>query len=158
MSVPKTLVLLLALSAVVAGCSQTEVVDVEAESAAIRELGRQWRDAVTANDFDAILSFYAETAMEMPANSPIAYGHQAIRAWYESWLTAEVINIWTTEVIEVAASGDLAYERGTYNFSMDTPDGPIKDVGKYVLIWKKIDGKWKAVADISNSDLPLPGQ
>ncbi len=41
MSVPKTLVLLLAFSAVIAGCSQTEVVDVEAESAAIRELGRQ---------------------------------------------------------------------------------------------------------------------
>ncbi len=158
MSVPKTLVLLLAFSAVIAGCSQTEVVDVEAESAAIRELGRQWRDALTANDFDAILGFYAETAMEMPANTPIVVGHQAIRAWYESWLTTEVVNIWTTEVIEVAASGDLAYERGTYDFSMDAPDGPIKDVGKYVLIWKKIGGQWKAIIDISNSDLPFPGQ
>ncbi len=158
MSFLKALVLIFALSAVVTGCSQTKVVDVEAENAAIRELGRQWRDAVTANDFDAILGFYAETAMEMPANTPIADGHQAIRAWYESWLTAEVTNIWTTEVIEVTASGDLAYERGTYNFSMNTPDGPIEDVGKYVLIWKKIDGKWKAVADISNSDLPPAGQ
>ena len=138
--------------------TQAEVVDVEAESAAIRELGRQWRDAVTANDLDAILGFYAETALEMPANIPIAVGHQAIRVWYESWLTTEVVNIWTTEVIEVAASGDLAYERGTYDFSMDTPDGPIEDVGKYVLIWKKIGGQWKAIIDISNSDLPLPGQ
>ena len=158
MSVPKTIVLLLALTTFVGGCSQTEVVDVEAETAAIHEMGRQWRDALVSNDFDAILGFYAETAMEMPANTPIALGHQAIRAWYESWLTTEVVNIWTTEVIEVAASGDLAYERGIYDFSMDTPDGPIEDVGKYVLIWKKIGGQWKAVADISNSDLPLSGQ
>lgn len=128
MSVPKTLVLLLALSTVVGGCSQTEVVDVEAETAAIHEMGRQWRDAVVANDFDAILGFYAETAMEMPANTPIALGHQDIRAWYESWLTTEVVNIWTAEVIEVAVSGDLAYERGTYDFSMDAPDGLIEDV------------------------------
>ena len=158
MLIQKTLFLLLALSTVVGGCSQIEVVDVEAETAAIREMGRQWRDALVANDFDAILGFYAETAMEMPSNTPIALGHQAIRAWYESWLTAEVVNIWTTEVIEVAASGDLAYERGTYDFSMDSPDGLIEDVGKYVLIWKKIGGQWKAIIDISNSDLPPPGQ
>ena len=158
MLIPKTLFLLLALSTVGGGCSQREVVDIEAETAAIREMGRQWRDALVANDFDAILGFYAETAMEMPANTPIALGHQAIRAWYESWLTAGVVNIWTTEVIEVAASGDLAYERGTYDFSMDTPDGSIEDVGKYVLIWKKIAGQWKAIVDISNSDLPLTGQ
>jgi len=34
---------------------------------------------------------------------------------------------------------------------------PVTDRGKLVEVWKKqADGKWKTVADIFNSDLPLP--
>jgi ketosteroid isomerase-like protein len=32
-------------------------------------------------------------------------------------------------------------------------DAPI-DKGKYLVLWKKEDGKWKLHRDISNSDLP----
>ena len=34
---------------------------------------------------------------------------------------------------------------------------PVTDKGKYVTVYKKqADGSWKAVADIMNSDMPLP--
>ena len=34
---------------------------------------------------------------------------------------------------------------------------PVTDKGKYVTVYKKqADGSWKAVADILNSDMPLP--
>ena len=39
-----------------------------------------------------------------------------------------------------------------------SPGGePLTDTGKYVVVWRKIDGKWKAAADIFNSDLPASG-
>ena len=77
----------------------------------------------------------------MPANSPIIVGRKAIHQWYSEWLLdPNVSNTFTAEVIEVAASGDLAYERGIYHVVMDSPEGRIEDVGKYVLIWKKIGG------------------
>jgi len=30
------------------------------------------------------------------------------------------------------------------------------DKGKYIVIWKKVDGEWKYYRDIFNSDLPIP--
>jgi ketosteroid isomerase-like protein len=41
---------------------------------------------------------------------------------------------------------------------MKDPDGkPMKDRGKFIEVWKKqADGKWKVVADMFNSDIPLP--
>jgi ketosteroid isomerase-like protein len=38
----------------------------------------------------------------------------------------------------------------------DAQGKPVTDRGKYTEVWKKqADGKWKAVADIWNSDLPV---
>jgi hypothetical protein len=30
----------------------------------------------------------------------------------------------------------------------------VKDEGKYVVAWKKVDGAWKVAADIFNSNVP----
>ena len=60
--------------------------------------------------------------------------------------------------IEVAESGDLAYEIGTYTMSGTSPDGTTwSDEGKYVEIFQNVNGEWKIATDIWNSDTPLPG-
>ena len=41
-------------------------------------------------------------------------------------------------------------------FNQNTPKGFVD--GKWVDIYKKIDGKWKPIVAISNSDEPLSGQ
>jgi ketosteroid isomerase-like protein len=61
-------------------------------------------------------------------------------------------------VIEVAASADLGYYRGTYHVIVETADGPVEDVGKFLAIWKKIHGEWKVIAECVNSDLPAVQQ
>ena len=50
----------------------------------------------------------------------------------------------------------MAYVLGTYQLTMKDPQGnPVNDHGKFVEVWRKqADGKWKAVADTFNSDLP----
>ena len=32
-----------------------------------------------------------------------------------------------------------------------------EDVGKYVVVWRKVGDEWKAAADIFNSDKPAAG-
>ena len=46
---------------------------------------------------------------------------------------------------------------GVYQVTAKDPQGkPVTHHGKFVEVWKKqADGKWKAVADTDNSDLPL---
>jgi ketosteroid isomerase-like protein len=65
---------------------------------------------------------------------------------------------WQPTKVEVARSGGLAFAQGTYEMTMTGPQGsPVTDRGKYIDVWKKqADGAWKVVADIFNSDMPLP--
>jgi len=54
--------------------------------------------------------------------------------------------------IDVAASGDLAYTRGTFNvtYTNATTKKPETMSGNYVTVFKKQpDGSWKAVQDIA---------
>jgi len=138
------------------GCANPPQVDLSAEADAIRELDRQWQAAVEAKDVEGVLSFYAPNAVKMDPNAPALVGKEHFREAFEVWLPLpEVSNAFEPDVIEVSASGDMAWDRGTYQFRMETPEGVVEDVGKYLMVWEKIDGEWKVVAECGNSDLPL---
>jgi len=149
----------LAIVVVLAGsiaCGGRSNVDLAAEEETIRALDRQWQAAVDGKDVAAAAAFFAPDGIVMPAGGPMIVGREGIEAWFSEWLVSpEVSNSFAPDVIEVAASGDLAYDRGTYRFVMETPEGRFEDVGKYVVVWRKIDGEWLAALDISNSDLPV---
>ena len=46
------------------------------------------------------------------------------------------------EEFKVAASGDLAYERGIV-WSSEKPGSELKEGGNYVYLWKKDGGQWR---------------
>jgi ketosteroid isomerase-like protein len=56
--------------------------------------------------------------------------------------------------IEVAKSGDLAYDVGTFELKTNDAQGNVTtEVGKYVVVWKKRSDKtWKAVIDMFSTD------
>lgn len=142
------LTLLLAMTTVEAG-------DRAADAQRIRELGSAWVAAVGAKDIAAIQNFYAPDAQFLAPNAPPAQGRQAIG---EGWrglvqLPGLVMTFGATR-IEVSESGDLAYDVGSYALGFDSESGRVNDNGKYVVVWKKVDGEWKAVVDIFNTNLP----
>ena len=139
------------------GCTAAPGVDVNAEMLEIRELDRLWLVTFSEKDIEGAMQFFAPDAVLMPAHAPAIAGKESIQAWFESWLpNPAVTSTFAPDEIEVAASGDLAYDRGTYQFTMETPEGRFRDTGKYLIVWKIIDGEWKAIFDISNSDLASP--
>ena len=58
--------------------------------------------------------------------------------------------------INVSSSQDMAYEIGTNALGFRGDKGLVQKKGKYVVVWKKVGGTWKAAADIFkiNSDGP----
>jgi len=64
---------------------------------------------------------------------------------------------WKPVYADMAASGDLGYTYGTFEFRSRDKDGKLTvEYGKYVSIWKKQkDGSWKVVMDMGNSS-PVP--
>ena len=51
---------------------------------------------------------------------------------------------------------DRAYEYGINRMVMAGEDGDLLDVGKYLLIWRKIATEWMVVALSFTSDTPAP--
>ena len=60
--------------------------------------------------------------------------------------------IWQPLSADVSQSGDLGYTHGTYSVGSKQPE-KITERGSYVRIWKKQNGVWKVVVDVTN---PLP--
>ncbi len=147
----------LAICLFLLSCSSYLAVDTVGEAQKIRELDRLWLLAFADKDIDGAMEFFANDAVLMPAHTPAIEGKQAIEAWFESWLpNPAVSSTFAPESVEVASSGEFAYDRGNYQFLMETDEGLIRDSGKYLIVWKKVDGEWKALLDISNSDLAAP--
>jgi uncharacterized protein (TIGR02246 family) len=144
------------LAAAVAACATTPRVDRASEEQRIRELDRQAQQAVQARDAATFANLYAVDAVHIPSNMPIVRGRDAIRnSWAEAFRMPGMTVQFGPTRVEVSESGDLAYVLGTYRSSADMPGGRLDDRGNYLVVWKKIDGEWKAVADAGASELPV---
>ncbi len=143
------------------GCAPTPSVDTRAEANAIRTLDAQWTAASKAGDIDKLVLLYAPDAAVIAPDAKIYVGHHAIRQSLQTWLADTVefgTSSGTIDAIEVAASGDLAYARGSGRFSQNTPKGLVDCSEKWVAVYRKIDGRWKIIVDIINNDKPVRGQ
>jgi uncharacterized protein (TIGR02246 family) len=138
------------------GCTSAPTVNVAAEEKAIRAAEADFAQAAGAKSLEKSLSFYAEDAVMLNPNEAIAVGKTAIRAsWTRMLAMPDVSLTWSVDKVEVAKSGDVAYDYGSYSMSFTGPSGKkINDRGKYATIWKKqADGSWKAALDMTNTDL-----
>src|SRR5438105_11103845 len=126
-----------------------------ADEAAVRAASAEWAKVAAAKDLEKTLSYYADDASMFPPNAPVVTGPDARRsAWTKLLAPAELVFSNAATKVEVARSGDLAYETGTFDESFKDDKGqPVKVVGKYVVVWKKQPGgQWKAIIDIFNTD------
>src|SRR5437660_5253083 len=61
---------------------------------------------------------------------------------------------WTPEEADVSSEADMGYTWGNYTFRGRGPDGRVSN-GKYICVWQKQDGHWKAVLFSENAN-PMP--
>jgi uncharacterized protein (TIGR02246 family) len=142
----------------VAEDSADKGVDTAADERAIRGHVDRWLQLVKAKDATGIAQFYTEDGAVMPPNAPIGKGRAAIQQTWDSMMRTPAFDLtFAPEQILVSSSGDLALDRGTYRLTTESAGRQQTDTGKYVVVWRKVDGEWKAAADIFNSDLPLVG-
>lgn len=126
------------------------------DEAAIRAASADWSKAAQAKDLDKSVSFYADDAVFFVNSGALVKGKDNIKmAWQPMLASPGTTLSFDTTYVEVARSGDLAYEYGTYSLVTEAKKGkPTEEKGKYVVVWKKQpNGSWKAVADIDNIGL-----
>src|ERR1700687_304462 len=82
---------------------------------AIRKLDKDWSAAAGSKDVDKTVSFYADDASALPFNAPIAKGKDQIRQVWAHLTSLPGFGLsFGPTTIEVAKSGDLAYDVGTF--------------------------------------------
>jgi len=154
---PITGTVLLAL----AGCAPAAAPapDLAAVEAEVRTVSQSLASAEAAKDIDAAMGYWAPDAVIQPADAPQVQGTDAIRALYDQYFNQMPLQEFegTTTAINVGSGGDMAWEYGVNRFVLNTPDGPQTVMGKYLAVWGKRDGSWKAIALAFSNDAPPSG-
>lgn len=162
MRIPTRTLLLAGLCVAAAACQPT---DREAEtredwtvqdSTDIAALFDRLKAAGGANDWTAWTAEYTADAVRLPPNSGALRGTQAIMDWNDSFPTVTAFDF---TVERLMGGGDVAVGHGSFTLSAAVADTApaVEDRGKFMTAFRKqADGSWKIVADIWNSDLPVP--
>jgi len=124
---------------------------IAAAQDAIRTASADSVRAAQAKDLEKTVSYYAPNAIMFGVGAPIQ-GIEGIRkVWQQMLATPNLQMKLATISVEVARSGDLGWEYGSFESTSTDPKGkPVTQKGKYVVVWKlQPDGSWKIAADTS---------
>lgn len=113
------------------------------------ELNAKFCADLAKGDAVAIAGRFAEKGKLMPPNMEAIDGHDKIQAFWQAAMNAGLRSA-KIEISDVEVSGNLACESGTYQaFGAGEQ---VLERGKYVVVWKKDGGVWKAHRDCWNSN------
>ena len=131
------------------------VADTPADfKAAIDAAARDFPAAIAAKNAPAVGAYYATDAIVLSPNAEMVNGREAIQSFWKGFIDAGM-NV-KLEPVQSEAEGNLGVEVGKYTI-LD-PAGKTADQGKYLVVWKKEDGKWKLYRDIWNTNMPAPSE
>jgi ketosteroid isomerase-like protein len=125
------------------------------DAATIRAGTELWVKSFNSGNAGATAAIYADDAVLMPPGAPAARGTVAIKAHLAKEIAgakAGGLTFVLGSENEVGVSGDLAWHSGTY--LVKNKAGAFVDTGKYLETWKKVNGKWRVIRDIWNSNGP----
>jgi len=130
-------------------------VDVQAESAAILDLEREFSQAAATKGLVKAYQDYVSSDIRLFRTGKFpSVGRDAALAVFTA---RPQTLVWQSTKADVSRSGDLAYDYGTYELREAANAGAAQtESGNYVHIWKRQrGGKWKLVVDVQN---PIPPQ
>lgn len=143
---PATALFVLLLA--IAGCAQAPVPEPFPQDAA-----DAWVERYTANDAAGIAALYTEDAQLLPPDQEIVSGRAAIQEFFARTNPpgSAALEIAT---VETHVLGDNAHRQGS--FLLKGSDGNTVTAGKFLELWKKVDGKWLIHRDMWSANAPLP--
>jgi len=118
----------------------------------IASANENFMTAFSQSDTAALAALYTENGQVLPPNSKFVTGKEAIQTFWQALIDMGIKEV-KLEIIEVEGHGNTAIE--VSNFTLQGEGGQVFDKGKYIVIWKKVDGQWKLHRDIFNSSMPV---
>jgi uncharacterized protein (TIGR02246 family) len=146
--------LLLPMVAIAACSAPSEPQFVQDDANRIRQRTQEFESAFNSKDAGKVAAFYPGESVLMPPNAPTVRGRESIEKFYVE-LYAQGGTDLEMETKDVRGHGPLAYEAGTYSLNRRPQTGhAVRDRGKYLFIWRNLNGTWGIESTIWSSDLP----
>jgi ketosteroid isomerase-like protein len=135
--------------ALLLGVAFTAEADEAADRAALDAAKQAWVAAFNARDADAMAALTTRDIVLLAPNAAPVRGREAVRAvWRQAASTAKVHTTATTE--ETVIAGGFAWTMGSFTHTL--PDGAVVSRGRFLEIWKRVDGQWKMHRDMFSSN------
>jgi ketosteroid isomerase-like protein len=139
--------------------------DVEFEKKEIERLVQAWVKADNEKDVEKQIVFLTDDVIAHMPGIPAVKGVEANRKLAEEYKTNTGFWSFKTETVEVSSCGDLAYQIGSYHFTVKDWSADsyydksrrgeeIVDDGKMIIIWRNKGDGWKIAVYSSMSNLP----
>jgi len=126
-------------------------IDITAETEALLAADRAFSaTSAKIGAAKAFKQFLADDAIQFPSKGKPLHGSQAI---YDQMIEGDdaYTLTWEPKYAEVSACADLGWTWGRWTLvPVDTTKGTAQ--GHYLNVWKKIDGKWRVLADGGSND------
>ncbi|WP_242095017.1 YybH family protein [Aestuariivivens sediminicola] len=159
----KTIVLLLVFSiSFITGCkNQTEetpeitsepAFDLTVAKAEIEAVNKIFEERFMAKDSTGVSNLYTSDAKFMMTGSPAIIGKKNIESVMSGFIKSGVTGL-ELKTIDVWGTENWITEEGEYTLFAN--ENQI-DQGKYLILWKNVDGQWLFFRDIFNSSVAAP--
>jgi uncharacterized protein (TIGR02246 family) len=129
----------------------TSAAHADGVKGAIEAANGEFSAAVAKGDGAALAALYSPDGQVMPAGSEPIRGVDAIQKFWQGALDSGVAAI-GLKTIEVFGQGRTATEVGEYELRGKA--GKVLDHGKYIVVWRNADGKWKVLRDMFSTNVP----
>ena len=127
--------------------------DLDATRRLIGEQNARFTQAHLTGDIALIDSMFAPDAKSFPPGAAAVTGLQAMHDFTVEYIKAGLTDF-REESTDFYGNADFVVDAGTYVVTY----GPehVTERGKYLNVWKQVNGSWKIQSNIWNSDAPVP--
>ena len=118
-----------------------------------QDVADAWVERYAANDAAGVAALYTEDAQLLPPDMEIVNGRAAIQEFVAK-TNPPGGPAFEIATVETLVFGDYAHRQGS--FRIRGPDGTALETGKFLELWKKVDGKWLIHRDMWSGNAPPP--
>ena len=115
--------------------------------AEIAQVNQAFEEAARKGDTKRLASLYTPDAMVLAPDAPVVKGRDAIQQFWTSAAQQMGLKDVRLTTLDLQIVGDTAYEVGEAQLTLQSGSAGIK----YVVVWKKADGRWGLHRDIWNT-------
>lgn len=148
----RRLLALLIFALYLSSCEKNSEFDLNAVKAEIHEKTKLFTKAHITKDTAYLNNSFTIDAKVFPPNSKIVTGRKDISKLNYDWVSYG-IHEFKEETISFYGNKDYVIDEGIYYLRYGEEN--TVDKGKYINIWKNVNGEWKIFSNIWNTNLPM---